>query len=63
MNDKHRPEPESAAERAQDRARREYPHGTGDRNTHPLCDERGEFHGGEQRDERPGDAPGAGRAR
>ena len=60
MNDKHRPGPDPAGERTHDRERREYPHGTGDRNTHPLRDERGEFRGGEQREERPRDAPGAG---
>ncbi len=62
MNDRQRPDPATAGERAHDRARREYPHGTGDRNTHPHDDERGEFRGGEQREERPPDAPGGGRA-
>lgn len=42
--------PGRADTREGERAPREYPHGSGDRNTHPEDDERGKFHGGEQRE-------------
>ena len=59
MNHDQRPATGKNDPRQQDRERREYPHGTGDRNTHPDDDDRGEFRGGEQREGDPrDDAPG-----
>ena len=59
MNESQRPGTEPAGPRDPDRERREYPHGTGDRNTHPDPDDRGEFRGGEQRESDPEGSPPA----
>lgn len=62
MNERIRPQNEPADTRQGDRTPREYSHGSGDRNTRHRDEDRGEFHGGEQReagtDDRP---PGGGR--
>lgn len=57
MNERTRPPADPADTRQGERASREYPHGSGDRNTHPYRDERGEFHGGEQREAGTDDRP------
>jgi len=50
MNEPQRPDAGRPSPREPDRTPREYPHGTGDRNTDPEHEGRGRFHGGEQRD-------------
>lgn len=50
MNEPERPAAGPPGQHGSDRAPREYPHGTGDRNTDPEHEGRGRFHGGEQRE-------------